>query len=80
MAPVNWANSDEDIEANLQWIADRHKVAGGPYNRCPNTYCSREWHGEPKGTPGEGAVHRSGSFGYYCPGSHKYGVDGRPLE
>lgn len=45
MAPVNWANSDEDIEANLNWIEERHQVSGRPYNKCPNRYCSREWHG-----------------------------------
>lgn len=78
MGKVNWANSDEDIEANLNWIEERHQVSGRPYNKCPNRYCSREWHGVQVGTPGEGSVVRSGSYDYYCPGSHMFDEKGEP--
>lgn len=83
MSKVNWANSDADIEANLKWIEDGGLLQQAEKHRgwkCPNPYCFRSWHGEEKGTPGENHISRSGSTDYFCPGSHKYGADGRPLE
>lgn len=75
MPSVNWANSDEDIEANLQWIEDRHQVAGAVYGNCTNPRCRRSWHGIAIEQVGENAL-----GGYpKCPGSHLYDNNGKLL-
>lgn len=76
MAKVNWANSDEDIEANLQWIEDRHAVAGTAYGSCTNPLCRRPWHGIEIAQVGENAL-----GGYpKCSGSHMFDSSGNRLS
>jgi hypothetical protein len=69
----NWANSDEDIEANLKWIEDRHQICASLYEKCPHPHCGRGWHGMPEGTPGNRDMNSLyGSHDRYCPGSHTF--------
>jgi hypothetical protein len=51
MAKVDWANKDEDIEAQLAYIEERYAARpityADPAIHCPT--CYRGWHGMPEG-------------------------------
>lgn len=68
MAPVNWQNDPEVVEARIRQAEDLG-YRQGTQEVCSNPNCKRYWHGLP--IEGSSQMYSQGGYGP-CPGSYLF--------